>query len=102
MRTEIRTLARRCARDINGNMAIAMALVAVPLPDAPDTYGFMDGPVVLAGLNAAPPHDPQQRPAKSDKTHPIIFISGGQRGLNIELSPKDLIKITNAQTAAIS
>lgn len=31
MRTEIRTLARRFARDINGNMAIAMALVAVPL-----------------------------------------------------------------------
>jgi Cys-tRNA(Pro)/Cys-tRNA(Cys) deacylase len=39
---------------------------------------------------------------QSAKTHPIIFISGGQRGLNIELSPKDLIKITNAQTAAIS
>ena len=39
---------------------------------------------------------------QSAKTHPTIFISGGQRGLNIELSPKDLIKITNARTAAIS
>jgi Cys-tRNA(Pro)/Cys-tRNA(Cys) deacylase len=39
---------------------------------------------------------------QSAKTHPAIFISGGQRGLNIELSPKDLIKITNARTAAIS
>ena len=33
--------------------------------------------------------------------HSTIFISGGQRGLNIEISPKDLIKITNARTAAI-
>ena len=33
--------------------------------------------------------------------HSTIFISGGQRGLNIELSPKDLIKITNARTASI-
>ena len=26
-------------------------LSAVPLPDEPDTYAFMEGPVVLAGLN---------------------------------------------------
>jgi Cys-tRNA(Pro)/Cys-tRNA(Cys) deacylase len=31
-----------------------------------------------------------------------IFISGGQRGLNIELSPQDLVKLTNARTAAIA
>ena len=31
-----------------------------------------------------------------------IFISGGQRGLNIELSPQDLIKLTNARAALIS
>ena len=39
---------------------------------------------------------------QSAETHPAIFISGGQRGLNIELSPKDLIKLTNARTAPIS
>lgn len=33
------------------HMRFPKSLVAVPLPDAPDTYGFMDGPVVLAGLN---------------------------------------------------
>jgi len=38
---------------------------------------------------------------QSAKSHPTIFISGGQRGLNIELSPKDLIKITNARAASI-
>ena len=31
-----------------------------------------------------------------------IFVSGGQRGLNIEISPKDLIKLTNARPAAIT
>lgn len=31
-----------------------------------------------------------------------VFISGGQRGLNIELSPQDLIKLTNARTAPLS
>ena len=31
-----------------------------------------------------------------------IHISGGQRGLNICLSPQDLIKLTNAKTAPVS
>ena len=35
-------------------------------------------------------------------SHPAIFVSGGQRGLNIQLSPKDLRKLTNARTAKIS
>jgi len=39
---------------------------------------------------------------QSALSHTTIFISGGQRGLNIELSPKDLIKLTNALPAAIS
>lgn len=39
---------------------------------------------------------------QSALAHSSIFISGGQRGLNIELAPKDLIKITNARTAVIS
>jgi len=50
--------------------------LAVPLSDAPDTYGFLDGPAVLAGLNAAAPHDPQQRPTNSGKTHPNYRIGG--------------------------
>lgn len=31
-----------------------------------------------------------------------IFVSGGQRGLNIELAPQDLIKLTNARTTSLS
>lgn len=30
-----------------------------------------------------------------------IYISGGQRGLNIELAPKDLIKLVNGRTGKI-
>lgn len=32
----------------------------------------------------------------------IILISGGQRGLQIQLAAKDLIRLTNARTACIS
>ncbi|WP_405057612.1 Cys-tRNA(Pro) deacylase [Kribbella sp. NBC_01505] len=34
--------------------------------------------------------------------HPTVYVSGGRRGLDIGLSPADLIKITNARTAAIA
>jgi len=37
----------------------------------------------------------------SANQHPEIHISGGVRGLNICLSPADLVKITNATTASI-
>lgn len=33
---------------------------------------------------------------------PNIYLSGGQRGLNISLSPSDLIMLTRAKSAAIS
>lgn len=67
---------RRTWSDDTLHITLPKALVAVPLPDEPDTYGFMDGPVVLAGLNAAPPSDRPQRPAKSEKTYPNYRISG--------------------------
>jgi len=35
-------------------------------------------------------------------TQKTIYVSGGQRGLNIELSPQDLIQLTNARTAPLS
>lgn len=34
--------------------------------------------------------------------HPTIFVSGGQRGLDVELSPADLITVTGALTAPIA
>ncbi len=34
--------------------------------------------------------------------HPTVYVSGGRRGLDIGLSPADLITVTNACTAAIA
>ena len=67
---------RRVWADDTLQVILPKALVAVPLPDEPATYGFMDGPVVLAGLNPAAVPDPQRRPANSDKTHMNYRISG--------------------------
>ena len=33
--------------------------------------------------------------------HPTVFVSGGRRGLDLELAPGDLIKVTGAGTAPI-
>jgi Cys-tRNA(Pro)/Cys-tRNA(Cys) deacylase len=34
--------------------------------------------------------------------HPTVYVSGGRRGLDIGLSPADLITVTKARTAPIS
>ncbi|MER8182531.1 Cys-tRNA(Pro) deacylase [Kitasatospora sp. NPDC094015] len=33
--------------------------------------------------------------------HPTVFVSGGRRGLEVELAPADLIALTSARTAPI-
>jgi len=38
----------------------------------------------------------------SAQKHEVIYISGGQRGLNIRLSPNDLATLTNARFASVS
>jgi Cys-tRNA(Pro)/Cys-tRNA(Cys) deacylase len=35
-------------------------------------------------------------------THPTVFVSGGRRGLDLELAGPDLVRLTSARTAAIS
>lgn len=34
-------------------------------------------------------------------THPTVFVSGGRRGLDVEVAPADLVAITGAITAEI-
>lgn len=34
--------------------------------------------------------------------HPTVLISGGKRGLDLELSPADLLRVTGGSTAAIA
>ncbi|GAA3626546.1 Cys-tRNA(Pro) deacylase [Kineosporia mesophila] len=33
--------------------------------------------------------------------HPTVFVSGGRRGLDLELTPADLVRLTRARTAPI-
>ncbi|MBM7515307.1 Cys-tRNA(Pro) deacylase [Nocardioides nitrophenolicus] len=38
---------------------------------------------------------------ESALTHPTVFVSGGRRGLDLELSPAELVRLTAARVAAI-
>ncbi len=38
----------------------------------------------------------------SAEAHPRVYVSGGRRGLDIELSPADLVAVTRASTAPIA
>ena len=37
----------------------------------------------------------------SAQTHPTIFVSAGRRGLDLEIAPADLVRITEALTAPV-
>jgi Cys-tRNA(Pro)/Cys-tRNA(Cys) deacylase len=39
---------------------------------------------------------------ESALAYPTVFVSGGRRGLDLELSPADLVAVTGARTAAIA
>lgn len=39
---------------------------------------------------------------ESALTHPTVYVSGGRRGLDLELAPADLVAATGAVTAPIS
>jgi Cys-tRNA(Pro)/Cys-tRNA(Cys) deacylase len=72
------------------------AVMADP-SDAERSTGYVVGGISPIG---------QKRPLPTvvDETalgHDTIFVSGGRRGLEIELSPTDLVTATNATVAAI-
>lgn len=57
---------------------------------------------VLGGIS--PLGQRRQLPTVIDATavdHSTIFVSGGRRGLDIELTPQDLIRLTQARTAPL-
>jgi DUF1680 family protein len=68
---------RRTWADDTLHVVFPKSLVAVPLPDEPETCAFMDGPVVLAGLNPGEtPSAAHSKNAGSYVARPNYRISG--------------------------
>lgn len=80
------------ARALGGSRAV-MAQVAV----AERATGYVAGGISPIGHKR--PH-----PTVLDVSaleHPTVFVSGGRRGLDVELDPADLVAVTSAVTARI-
>lgn len=79
--------------DAIGGKRAAMADVAM----AERTTGYVAGGISPVGQR-------KKLPTVVDSSaldFPTVFISGGRRGLDVELSPSDLVSLTAAMTAAI-
>jgi Cys-tRNA(Pro)/Cys-tRNA(Cys) deacylase len=80
------------ARTLGGSKAV----MADP-SDAERATGYVVGGISPVGQKR--PH-----PTVVDRSalgHPTVFVSGGRRGLDLELAPADLVRITEAATDQI-
>jgi Cys-tRNA(Pro)/Cys-tRNA(Cys) deacylase len=77
-----------------GGKRAAMA----PVADAERATGYVAGGISPLGTRKALPTviDDSALP------HATVFVSGGRRGLELELAPADLQRLTRAQTASIA
>ncbi len=73
------------------------AVLADPL-QAERSSGYVTGGIAPIGLRKRLPVVVDESALK----HDTVFCSAGQRGLEIELPPSDLIRAAGAQTAAIA
>ncbi|WP_107774560.1 Cys-tRNA(Pro) deacylase [Nocardioides sediminis] len=80
------------ARALGGGKA-AMADVAA----AERATGYVAGGISPVGQRRAHPTVVDE----SALAWPTVFVSGGRRGLDVELSPADLVAVTRATTAPI-
>lgn len=81
------------ARSLGRSKAV-MADVVV----AERATGYVTGGISPVGQKRAHPTVLDE----SALDHPTIFVSGGRRGLDLEVRPRDLLAITHATTAAIA
>lgn len=80
------------ARALDGSRAV-MADVAV----AERATGYVAGGISPIGQKRTHPTVLDE----SALDHPTIFVSGGRRGLDVELAPADLVAVTSATPAPI-
>jgi Cys-tRNA(Pro)/Cys-tRNA(Cys) deacylase len=80
------------ARAVGGSKA-AMADVAA----AERATGYVAGGISPIGQKRAHPTVLD----RSASEHPTIFVSAGRRGLDLEISPDDLVRVTRAVVAPI-
>lgn len=80
------------ARAVGGSKAVLADPAA-----AQRVTGYVVGGISPVGQRRAHPAVLDERAL----AWPTIFVSGGKRGLDLELAPADLVRITNAITAPI-
>ena len=80
------------ARALGGSKAV-MADVAA----AERATGYVAGGISPVGQRRAHPTVVDD----SALAHPTVFVSGGRRGLDLEIAPGDLVRVTGAVTAPI-
>jgi Cys-tRNA(Pro)/Cys-tRNA(Cys) deacylase len=78
--------------------ALGVKSVSMATPQAAErATGYVVGGVSPVGQKRALPTVLDA----SALDHPTVFVSGGRRGFDIELSPHALVEVTGARTAAI-
>lgn len=81
------------ARALGGSKA-AMAEVGA----AERATGYVAGGISPVGQKRAHPTVLDQ----SAREHPTVFVSAGRRGLDLEIAPADLVRVTGAVSAPIA
>ncbi len=83
--------------------ALATALGVKKLSMADPTSAERSSGMVVGGISPVGQKKPLPTVLDTSmKRHKTVLVSGGRRGLDVELSPADLARLTNATFASIS
>lgn len=84
----------KLAAKVSGNKSVS----PLPLKDLLATTGYIRGGCTAIGMKKKYPVFVSEEMT----AHPTIFVSAGQRGMQLELSPADYIRAAEAVPAAIT